>query len=211
MTADAAEHMAECPFDGVEPHAAADHVAATLAAIKAYNARSASVTSLDLDATEARAAAATEGPWQATEALDADPDAAIGVAAGWVDDEYTSMVVTTSGSASYDLGEPTDKPADAEFIAAAREDVPALVDALRRARGCAVALEQECASLTEQRDAALRLAQRRVEECAQLTEQRETVLALHQPGHVIGLPGVVCDECCSEWPCPTARALGVTE
>ncbi|MFL6138841.1 MAG: hypothetical protein ACJ74O_13710 [Frankiaceae bacterium] len=94
---------------------------------------------LDLDAIEARAAAATEGPWSVT------------------GDGLIDGVGKTTGPFGRIFDDLDVRRADAEFIAAAREDVPALVDALRRARDYAVTLERENARLSEQRDAVLAL------------------------------------------------------
>jgi hypothetical protein len=69
-------------------------------------------TELDLDAIEARANAATEGPWVA------HPDGLV-----WTERPIPGDPV--SGSTEVE---------DAEFIAAARADVPALVAEVRRLR-----------------------------------------------------------------------------
>jgi hypothetical protein len=101
---------------------------------------------LDFDAIRARCDAATPGPWWVTEDLDTD-DAAIGVAAGWDLEEYTSVVVVTPGSATFDIGEPTDRLADATFIAACREDVPALLAAYDDLAGRIAAAQADQAQL----------------------------------------------------------------
>jgi hypothetical protein len=132
--------------------------------------------SLDPDAIEARATAATEGPW----AVEQDD----GEAHVYLDDAGNGTAyICREVAQGDDCG-----LADAEFIARAREDVPALVDALRRARDRAVALEQENAKLVEQRNAAL---------------------ALHERG--AGPTRPLCLRCFAAWPCPTARALGTGE
>ena len=69
-----------------------------------------------LDEVEARAAAATKGPWETTERP------------GCVRRASTSMTIALCGPAH---GGPT----DAEFIAATRQAVPALVAALRAVLG----------------------------------------------------------------------------
>ena len=91
---------------------------------------------LDLNAIRARADAATEGPWYATEDLALDGDeAAVGVARGEFGASDYAMVVTTPGDASYDAGDfPTSRVADAVFIAHARSDVPALVGEVEHLR-----------------------------------------------------------------------------
>jgi hypothetical protein len=88
--------------------------------------RAAAVSALDLDAIEARAAAATGGPWLLgdgvfDEQLNGDDDWAVRVADG-----------------SYLCASPDDgvrgghSKADAEFITNARADVPMLVAEVRR-------------------------------------------------------------------------------
>lgn len=92
------------------------------------------ITDDQLGVWEDLAAAATDGPWWTTEDLDDSSDSpAIGVAAG-PSSGYASMVVVTPGDASYDAGEATAREADAVFIAAARDAVPALVAEVRRLR-----------------------------------------------------------------------------
>lgn len=109
---------------------------------------------VDLEAVKARYEAATPGPWWPTEALgEPQEDAAYGVAAGWTGDTYVSFVVATPGCASYDCGEPTDKEADADFIAAARTDVPALVAELEHLRDLAYDLAAALVEATAGDDA----------------------------------------------------------
>ncbi|WP_404867926.1 hypothetical protein ACI1MP_05895 [Kitasatospora griseola] len=93
----------------------------------------------ELAAIEQRAAAATPGPWvawlesrQATGGcsfirLDADPD----------EDDERYLTRVTGGREIRGIDARTD--ADIDFIAAARQDVPCLLDAVRRLRA---ALEQ---------------------------------------------------------------------
>ena len=67
---------------------------------------------LDLDAIEARVNAATDGPWEAY------PDGLVWTKVPRIGDPVSGSVL----------------PEDAEFIAAARTDVPALVAEVRRLR-----------------------------------------------------------------------------
>ncbi len=81
---------------------------------------------LDLESIEARAAAASAAPWTA------QPNGSIlhsGPSASRVNVRLGTYVVASVGA--HDLGLPS--PADAAFIAAARQDVPALLDALKEA------------------------------------------------------------------------------
>ena len=95
------------------------------------------VTDLDLDAIEARANAASDGPWivvhePAWEADDVQHPDVIKVGAPLYvgdDEPFTVCLVSTD----YE-DDPVDVLGDAEFIAHARTDVPALVAALREAR-----------------------------------------------------------------------------
>jgi hypothetical protein len=143
------------------------------------------VVSLDLDAIEARAAAVTEGPWGfrgrgvGTEYEDGRKPRVIADTFRQSDNDMAGKIGNWAATMRQDA-------ANGEFIAQARADVPALVDALRRARDCAAALEQENALLTEQREAAL---------------------ALHRQNSGAGWH---CVHDALIWPCPTARALGTT-
>lgn len=90
-------------------------------------------TELDLDAIEARANAATEGPW-----IDTTPHDKATEWGHYYDDP---MVVTLDSSPgnfcaiAQDIRQgPTEGAADAAFIAAARTDVPALAAEVRRLR-----------------------------------------------------------------------------
>lgn len=78
-----------------------------------------------LDAIQARADAATEGPWDATGIVDDFGD--------WEYSEVRHDFTSPSGKIWPDqvLGTIDLEEADAEFIAHAREDVPKLVKALR--------------------------------------------------------------------------------
>ena len=95
------------------------------------------MTDLDLDAIEARANAATDGPWVVKHepAWEADnvqhPDVITVGAQMWEADDEPMTVCLVSTDHEDD---PVDVLLDAEFIAHARTDVPALVAALREAR-----------------------------------------------------------------------------
>lgn len=84
----------------------------------------------DLDAIEARANAATPGPWRADESFSIDGTAVF-------------VCRTVPGVADYWQGD-----RDSEFIAHAREDIPAMAAEIRRLRAdvaqlAAVALDAE--------------------------------------------------------------------
>lgn len=86
---------------------------------------------LDLDAIQARADAATPGPWTVEEGAGAE-----GLRDGWWEYERRACnvetdleFVTTDGD-----GMGASSRADAEFIAHARTDVPALIAEVRRLR-----------------------------------------------------------------------------
>jgi hypothetical protein len=85
------------------------------------------MTDIDITAIRRRADAATSGPWIGTTPHDGRTK--------WADDFEDPMVVTADSSpgnycaiAQEICNGPTDGQADAEFIAAARTDVPALLD-----------------------------------------------------------------------------------
>lgn len=80
---------------------------------------------LDLDAVEARANAATPGPWWG--GGDRQSRNAYGLVGRTTDRGTGNAIAVLSGT---DM----DRVADAEFIAAAREDVPALIAEVRRLR-----------------------------------------------------------------------------
>ena len=78
------------------------------------------MTPADLDEIERRASAATEGPWTGREVKHRDPDGrVIGVELGAAHDDHAAIFGANP-------------EADAEFIAAARTDVPRLVAEVRR-------------------------------------------------------------------------------
>jgi hypothetical protein len=90
---------------------------------------------VDLDAVQARADAATEGPWAWEQTGDKDSSWAV----GWVMDQdenpLSGRLETGEGIVVEGVCEGiAANPADGEFIAHARTDVPALVAELRVAR-----------------------------------------------------------------------------
>ncbi len=90
------------------------------------------LTDSELEAIEARAAAALPGPWRAfIEGRNHDSGSDF-IQTGGVDDSAPDIYVTLS----YHGSEPEDvpQPADWDFIAHAREDVPRLVAEVRRLR-----------------------------------------------------------------------------
>lgn len=125
--------------------------------------------SLDLDAIRARAAAATPGPWWA----------ATDEVGFCLNDQPHAFVYTPSGD-SHDvialtgmIGEHHASHPDAEFIAAARADVPALLAEVDRLR-----FERD--ALAADADRAIGQIERLLRE---LTEQRH--FALSQPGEAV--------------------------
>jgi len=158
---------------------------------------------LDIESIEARANAATPGPW-----------VRIGDSIG-ADVKKCTCGVPRSVY-GHESGCGIDGPLitgaaipDAEFIAAAREDVPALVAEVERLR----AIEVEALDATREFGDVLARAERAEAEVKRLRAQRDAVLALHYAKTEFGHSGewLVCAGCMKLWPCPTARALGVTE
>jgi len=96
---------------------------------------------LDLDAITARSEAATPGPWEHLTAPAEDDTSSL---AEWMADTLTGgerlHVLTAAGQGEYAYivpaltGDGPAAPANADFIAHAREDVPALVTAVRGLR-----------------------------------------------------------------------------
>lgn len=129
--------------------------------------------SLDLEAIEARANAATEGPWEAdnTEVMQhwSRPEPWQPIATN----EVACMAYCYGGSARG-----IENEADAEFIAHAREDVPALIAEVRRLRAAV--------------ESVLALHPWRCQGC-------ET----SEPEHC----GPECGSCYEPWPCPTVAAI----
>jgi hypothetical protein len=85
---------------------------------------------VDLTRLEQLAESATPGVWWSTEAIGDDEDAVlVGVERPGADDGY-AIIVSTPGDASFAI-EPTNRAADAEFIAALRNAAPQLLAASR--------------------------------------------------------------------------------
>ena len=160
-------------------------------------------TPLDLDAIEARANATTDGPWTAHEF------------GSYSDHEPTSIVVmqgdgpdwwqsADDGDYIARLGWDRQEWDDAEFIAHARTDVPALVAALRKA-------EARVARMS-----LLTTAELVYVSSGELTARAEkaearvaAVLALHAPhGRLDDLHCAQHDP--GSYPCATARAAGAS-
>ena len=93
------------------------------------NDRNIDAASLDLDAIKARAAAATEGPWEWDDPTISQHWSRPAPWATVVDDDVRCGGYCYGGSS-----DPIKSAADGEFIAHAREDVPALVAEVERLR-----------------------------------------------------------------------------
>ena len=91
--------------------------------------RNADDASLDLEAIKARAAAATEGPWEWDDPTIGQHWSSPEPWATVVDDEVNCGGYCYGGSSS-----PIKSDADGQFIAHAREDIPALVAEVERLR-----------------------------------------------------------------------------
>ena len=128
-----------------------------------------------LDQIEARANAATEGPWTPDEYTEVDPDGFYElsrvIAPDPDGDDWCAIGVVHTGIL---------RP-DADFIAAARTDVPALVAALRAV-----------------------LEPHTPHECVSSLAGDDPCLILH--GGACALRGR-CRECHHTHPCPTVRAI----
>lgn len=114
---------------------------------------------LDLDAIRTRANAATTGPW-GVETTESDL---------MVLNRGLGMLVATAGTP-----DDTQAATDAEFIAAARQDLPALLDEI-------TALDQtaeDAVALTEQIGAELRAARTEIERLRRLLDTRDADYAL---------------------------------
>ena len=92
--------------------------------------RNADAASLDLEAIKARAAAATEGPWEWGDPTIGQHWSRPQPWATVVDDEVNCGDYCYGGSSS-----PIKSDADGQFLAHAREDIPALVAEVERLRG----------------------------------------------------------------------------
>lgn len=114
------------------------------------------MTDLDLDAIEARANAATEGPWECLDLSDADFDSKNERGWWWVwragIQHYAGVLNTRDRDEAGVIGEASitdsddgdQERADAEFIAHARTDVPALVAEVRAERAKLEKVFQYC-------------------------------------------------------------------
>ena len=140
---------------------------------------------LDLDAIRTRANAATTGPWgvEANESILLVLNRALGV------------LVATAGAP-----DDTQATTDAEFIASAREDIPALLDEI-------TALDQtaeDAVALTEQIGAELRAARTEIERLRRLLDTRDSDYALvvrvdnSGRSQVDGSPGLTLGQA-AEW------------
>ena len=94
-----------------------------------HNDRNADAASLDLEAIKARAAAATEGPWEWDDPTIGQHWSRPQPWATVVDDEVSCMAYCYGGSSS-----PIKSDADGQFIAHAREDIPVLLAEVERLR-----------------------------------------------------------------------------
>jgi hypothetical protein len=96
---------------------------------------------LDLDAIRARADAATEGPWITSTDTSGVDNSEIYAEAAWFEEDghryYGRRLIAVGGEGN--LNE-----ADAEFIAAAREDIPALLGEVERLRARVHEAVDEC-------------------------------------------------------------------
>jgi hypothetical protein len=93
------------------------------------------VSRVDLDAVQARVDAATEGPWAWEQTGDKDNSWAVGCVMDEDEQPLSGRLETGQGIVVEGVCEGIDhNPADAEFIAHARTDVPALIAELRVAR-----------------------------------------------------------------------------
>jgi hypothetical protein len=91
---------------------------------------------LDLDAIEARANAASTGPWRINTSDKMGEDWLIGgFGLGRDDDGTHYYIVTTDGVRASRFDNSEGAKSDAEFIAAARTDVPALIERIRELEG----------------------------------------------------------------------------
>ena len=94
-----------------------------------HNGQNADAASLDLEAIKARAAAATEGPWEWDDPTIGQHWSRPQPWATVVDDEVKCGDYCYGGSSS-----PIKSDADGQFLAHAREDIPALVTEVERLR-----------------------------------------------------------------------------
>lgn len=145
---------------------------------------------MDLQAIEARLAAATPGPWSRS--------------------GYDVGQVVYGPGGQPDLIGPISTNSDiedAEFIAHAPKDVRALIDEVGRLTVEHLEMRIERDNLRERRDYYRKALMK-------ANGEIEAVKALHFPADLklYAATVKVCATCeVHEWPCPTMRALGVTE
>lgn len=98
----------------------------------------------DIDAIEARANAATPGPWWVQPERQSEHSGLL--------DAYIAYGTPGVGSETYDLYEAYNVDTDYVFMAAARTDVPNLIAALRASQAQSAALLADVARLNAERD-----------------------------------------------------------
>ncbi len=151
----------------------------------------------DLDPIRARVEAATEGPWVA------DCDA--GDADRWYVDRLDRGPVCHVGMSEA-------APGDADFIAHARQDVPALLDEVARmtalvesSRQTAQDYADEVAAAHEERDDAQIAADVRWKAAESLAAERDALAAQVEAVRALDLPGFLTStannlpQCCCSW------------
>lgn len=145
---------------------------------------------MDLQAIEARLEAITETPWE---------ERSEGIGEPWFvvhDSEYVAYVASLR----------SDQPADAEFIARAPEDMRALIAALERQSELIIGLEAEVHAQRQKLEDVKKLHRPISAECLDIEEIDSACAGCSGQlpnGRFVGK--VV------PYPCPTMRALGVTE
>lgn len=103
------------------------------------------MTTLDLDAIQARADAATEGPWKVTDLSNHGHRGTL-----WVDiDRPADGSMTVAELTEADGVEVIWKTTDAEFIAHARTDIPALIAEVKALRGKVAEVEELAQQIAE--------------------------------------------------------------
>lgn len=147
---------------------------------------------LDLDVLQRLADAATEGPWKWTH----EPGADDGALESPSEEGYVLCAHGLHTEGFIDVG-----VADAEFIAAARSAVPALLDRVRETHEAWAKAWMINESLAKERDAALSTIARVRE--LHYEEDHECAECSFEPMPEVDFRGVSVP-----WPCPTVRALG---
>jgi hypothetical protein len=112
------------------------------------------VTGLDLDAIEARANDATEGPWHCRYVHEADYDVCI---RGGLD--HVTILAGTEPTDPDDVllyGQNGATHEDGKFIAHAREDVPALLQRVRELERQVIGKDRHIDGLIDERDRLIR-------------------------------------------------------